>query len=90
MTITNNSLGGQPVSMENLKAAQSVCRKYKIPMFLDCARFAENAYFIKLREKGFAKTPIKKIVKEMFDCADGAMMSAKKDAFANTYPNRRL
>ncbi|MCK5358111.1 MAG: tryptophanase, partial [Elusimicrobiales bacterium] len=83
MTVTNNSLGGQPVSMENLKAAQNICRKYNIPMFLDCARFAENAYFIKIREKGFAKTPIKKIVKEMFDCADGAMMSAKKDAFAN-------
>ncbi len=83
MTVTNNSLGGQPVSMENLKAAQSVCRKHNIPMFLDCARFAENAYFIKLREKGFSKMPIKKIAQEMFDTADGAIMSAKKDAFAN-------
>ncbi len=83
MTVTNNSLGGQPVSMKNIKDAQNVCRKYNIPMFLDCARFAENAYFIKLREKGFAKMPIKEIVKEMFDSADGAMMSCKKDAFAN-------
>ncbi len=83
MTVTNNSLGGQPVSMENLKAAQNICRKYNIPMFLDCARFAENAFFIKLREKGFSKMPVKKIAQEMFDCADGAMMSAKKDAFAN-------
>ncbi|HAF94584.1 MAG: tyrosine phenol-lyase [Elusimicrobia bacterium GWF2_52_66] len=83
MTVTNNSLGGQPVSMENLKSTQNICRKYGIPMFLDCARFAENAYFIKLREKGYSRTPVREIAQEMFELADGAMMSAKKDAFAN-------
>jgi len=83
MTVTNNSLGGQPVSMENLKSTQNICRKYAIPMFLDCARFAENAYFIKLREKGYAHTPVREIAQEMFELADGAMMSSKKDAFAN-------
>jgi len=83
MTVTNNSLGGQPVSMENLKAAQNLCRKHGIPMFLDCARFAENAYFIKLREKGYAQRPVRKIAQEMFELADGAWMSAKKDALVN-------
>ncbi|MGK4302017.1 beta-eliminating lyase-related protein, partial [Klebsiella pneumoniae] len=60
MTVTNNSLGGQPVSMANLKGAQCLCRKYDIPLFLDCARFAENAYFIKLREKGYGGMPVRK------------------------------
>jgi len=83
MTVTNNSLGGQPVSMENLKGAQALCRKYGIPMFLDCARFAENAYFIKLREKGYGGMPVRKIAEEMFELADGTWMSSKKDAFAN-------
>ncbi|MCM2266196.1 MAG: tryptophanase [Elusimicrobiales bacterium] len=83
MTVTNNSLGGQPVSMENLKAVQNLCRKYGIPMFLDCARFAENAYFIKLREKGYAQCPVKEIAEEMFELADGAWMSSKKDALVN-------
>ena len=83
MTVTNNSLGGQPVSMENLKGAQNLCRKYGIPMFLDCARFAENAYFIKIREKGYRSMPVRKIAEGMFELADGAMMSAKKDALAN-------
>ncbi|PIS47297.1 MAG: tyrosine phenol-lyase [Elusimicrobia bacterium CG08_land_8_20_14_0_20_51_18] len=83
MTVTNNSLGGQPVSMANLKAVQNLCRKYSIPLFLDCARFAENAYFIKLREKGYNKTPVKEIAEEMFELADGAMMSSKKDALVN-------
>ncbi|HNW43836.1 MAG TPA: tryptophanase [Elusimicrobiales bacterium] len=83
MTVTNNSLGGQPVSMENLKAVQNLCRKYGIPMFLDCARFAENAYFIKLREKGYAQCPVKEIAQEMFELADGAWMSSKKDALVN-------
>ncbi|MDA8131627.1 MAG: tryptophanase [Elusimicrobia bacterium] len=83
MTVTNNSLGGQPVSMENLKAVRELCTKYGIPMFLDCARFAENAYFIKLREKGYAQCPVKEIAEEMFELADGTWMSSKKDALVN-------
>jgi len=83
MTVTNNSLGGQPVSMENLKAVRELCTKHGIPMFLDCARFAENAYFIKLREKGYAQCPVREIAQEMFELADGAWMSAKKDALVN-------
>ncbi len=83
MTITNNSLGGQPVSMENLKGAHDIARKYGIPLFLDCARFAENAYFIKLREKGYSRVPVRKIAEAMFELADGTWMSSKKDAFAN-------
>ena len=83
MTVTNNSLGGQPVSMENLKAVRELCTKYGIPMFLDCARFAENAYFIKLREKGYAGCPVREIAEEMFELADGAWMSSKKDALVN-------
>jgi tyrosine phenol-lyase len=83
MTVTNNSWGGQPVSMQNLKEVYEMCSKYKIPVFIDAARFAENAYFIKLREKGYDKTPVKEIAQEMFEYADGAMMSAKKDAIVN-------
>ena len=83
MTVTNNSLGGQPVSMENLKAVQNLCRKFGIPMFLDCARFAEIAYFIKLREKGYAQCPVREIAESMFELADGAWMSSKKDALVN-------
>ncbi|HAT72948.1 MAG TPA: tyrosine phenol-lyase [Elusimicrobia bacterium] len=83
MTVTNNSLGGQPVSMENLKGVQALCLKYGIPLFLDCARFAENAYFIKLREKGYAQRPVREIAEKMFELADGAWMSAKKDALVN-------
>jgi tryptophanase len=83
MTVTNNSLGGQPVSMENLKAVRNLCSKYGIPMFLDCARFAENAYLIKLREKGYAQCPVREIAEEMFELADGTWMSSKKDALVN-------
>jgi tryptophanase len=83
MTVTNNSLGGQPVSMANLKAVQALCLKYGIPMFLDCARFAENAYFIKIREKGYNGCPVREIAEEMFELADGAWMSSKKDALVN-------
>lgn len=83
MTVTNNSLGGQPVSMENLKAVRNLCNKYGIPMFLDCARFAENAYFIKLREKGYNGCPVREIAQEMFELADGTWMSSKKDALVN-------
>jgi tryptophanase len=83
VTITNNSGGGQPVSMENIKAVKKICTAHNIPMFLDACRFAENAYFIKLREKGYADKPVPEIANEMFSHADGCTMSAKKDAFAN-------
>jgi len=83
ITVTNNSGGGQPVSMANLKAAREVCSRWGVPLILDCARFAENAYFIKLREPGYgSKAPID-IAREMFSCSDGAVMSMKKDAFGN-------
>lgn len=83
MTITNNSAAGQPVSLDNIRRVSQVCREHKIPFFFDACRFAENAYFIKRREKGFAKHSIIKISQEIFSLADGAFMSAKKDALAN-------
>jgi tyrosine phenol-lyase len=82
-TVTNNSGGGQPVSMQNIRETKAVCKRYGIPLFLDACRFAENAYFIKKREPGYQDTPVKKIVQEMFSYADGATMSAKKDAIVN-------
>ncbi len=83
MTLTNNSLGGQPVSMRNLREVAEICKHYKIPLILDVARFAENAYMIKQREAGYSKRSPREIAKEIFSYGDGCMMSAKKDALVN-------
>jgi tryptophanase len=83
ITITCNSSGGQPVSMENIKAVSALCKRYGIRLFFDAARFAENAYFIKTREKGYENRGIREIVKEMFSCVDGCTMSSKKDGIVN-------
>jgi len=83
LTVTNNSAAGQPVSMENIKKVSALCREFNLPLFFDAARFAENSYFIKTREEGYAGKSLLEIAQEMFSYADGALMSAKKDALVN-------
>ncbi|MGI6048437.1 MAG: tryptophanase [Petrimonas sp.] len=83
LTVTNNTAGGQPVSMENVRGVSALCKKYNVLLQMDSARFAENAYFIKTREKGYENKTVKEIVKEMFSYADIMTMSSKKDAIVN-------
>jgi tryptophanase len=83
MTLTNNSAGGQPVSIENIKKTRAIADAYQIPMIIDAARYAENAYFIKQREEAYKDWSIKEIVQEVFRYADAFTMSAKKDAIVN-------
>jgi Tryptophanase len=83
ITVTNNTVGGQPVSMENIKGAKEIASRHGVPLYYDAARFAENAFFIKKREPGYADTSITEIVREMMAHTDGCTMSAKKDGLVN-------
>ncbi|MGD2187334.1 MAG: tryptophanase [Desulfobacterales bacterium] len=83
LTITNNANAGQPVSMDNIRRTAELCRAHGIPFFLDACRFAENAYFIKIREPGYGKKSVREIAREMFSYADGCTMSGKKDGLVN-------
>ena len=83
ITITNNTAGGQPVSMANLKEVRKLADRYGVKVVIDSARFAENAMFIKMREEGYSSKSIREIALEMFSCADAMTMSSKKDAIVN-------
>lgn len=83
ITVTCNNNGGQPVSMENIRSAAEICRRYKVPLFFDAARFAENCYFIRTREPGYQDKEILRIAQEMFSYGDGCVMSSKKDGLVN-------
>lgn len=83
LTVTNNSGGGQPVSMENTIEVSRICKQYNVLFLLDCCRIAENAYFIQTREKKYSETKLREIAQQMFSLADGAVMSSKKDALVN-------